>query len=223
MSFRDLAAALPLASLMGLRSSAAAPRADETLPDGPPPANRFAHLAGLPAAGPVAEAEPDPADPDKEEEEKEAEPEAPPAMEAEPEAAAPAEPEAEDADGAEAEEEDSAEEMNGSGPAAAARRRERARCAAIFADPAAATAPELAAHLAFETAMPRAAAIATLHAGLGALSARKAGLHSRMQAVPAVQVGDQPPGAAAPDTPAQQARASAASGLDRLRKLGMNV
>ncbi len=48
--------------------------------------------------------------------------------------------------------------------ASAVRRRERARCAAIFASPAAASRPDFAAHLAFGTAMNRGAAIQMLEA-----------------------------------------------------------
>ncbi|MDE1901512.1 MAG: hypothetical protein KGI37_07710 [Alphaproteobacteria bacterium] len=58
--------------------------------------------------------------------------------------------------------EDGEDEMKGKGEKAAARRRERARCAAIFAAPEAATRPDIAAHLAFNTAMPRKEAIGML-------------------------------------------------------------
>lgn len=57
---------------------------------------------------------------------------------------------------------DKDEEMRGSSAAAAARRREQARCAAIFASPAAGKNPVLAAKLAFETRQPRSEAIALL-------------------------------------------------------------
>ena len=59
-------------------------------------------------------------------------------------------------------EDDDKKEMSGTGPRAAARRRERARCAAIFAHPAAGGNPALAASLAFETSLSRSAAIAVM-------------------------------------------------------------
>jgi len=59
-------------------------------------------------------------------------------------------------------EDDDDEEMHGKSAAASARRREQARCAAIFASPAAARNVALAANLAFKTRMSRAEAIAVL-------------------------------------------------------------
>jgi hypothetical protein len=59
-------------------------------------------------------------------------------------------------------ENDDDEEMRGSSSAAQARRREQARCAAIFASPAAAKNPVLAANLAFKSRMGRVEAVALL-------------------------------------------------------------
>ena len=58
--------------------------------------------------------------------------------------------------------EDSDDEMRGSSAAAQARLREQSRCAAIFASPAAAKNPVMAAKLAFQTRMPRSEAVALL-------------------------------------------------------------
>ena len=57
---------------------------------------------------------------------------------------------------------DNDEEMRGKSAAASARRRERARCAAIFASPAAARNIPLTCKLAFATALPRKEAIDVL-------------------------------------------------------------
>ncbi|WP_291785211.1 hypothetical protein [Luteibacter sp.] len=63
---------------------------------------------------------------------------------------------------AEGDDEDKDEEMRGNSASAQARRREQSRCAAIFASPAAARNPVLAANLAFKGRMPRREAIALL-------------------------------------------------------------
>lgn len=82
--------------------------------------------------------------------------------------------------------------------ARSARLRERARCAAIFADSAAANNPGLAATLAFNTDMPRSQAVAVLRAG-GASTPQRISLDSRMRAVKTPNVGtsdpDKPQGA----------------------------
>jgi hypothetical protein len=66
---------------------------------------------------------------------------------------------------------DDDEEMRGNSVAAAARRREQARCAAIFASPAAARNPVLAANLAFKSRMSRGEALAILEATPAAAAA----------------------------------------------------
>lgn len=70
-----------------------------------------------------------------------------------------------DGDGADEDEDDKEDrevEMRGNSPAAQARRREQARCAAIFASPAAGKNPALAANLAFKTRMTRQEALVVL-------------------------------------------------------------
>lgn len=88
---------------------------------------------------------------------------------------------------------DDADEADDADPkASAARRRERARCAAIFASPAAAKRPDIAAHLAFGTSLTRTAAINTLTAvaaGERQGADPKAGLRSRMAREPQYEVG----------------------------------
>jgi len=71
----------------------------------------------------------------------------------------------------------------------AARKSERARCAAIFASPAAGTRPDMAAHLAFNTSMSSKAAVEMLGvvAAGGAPAAR--GLAGRMASVSIPNVG----------------------------------
>jgi hypothetical protein len=74
----------------------------------------------------------------------------------------------------------------------AARQSERARCAAIFASPAAATRPDMAAHLAFNTDMGAKAAVEMLGA-IAAGGAAPRGLASRMAGVTIPNVGASAP------------------------------
>ena len=78
----------------------------------------------------------------------------------------------------------------------AARKAERSRCAAIFGAASAGTRPDLAAHLAFNTSMPSARAIALLDAAAagtvpvqGNVSGVRAGLGARMASEPLPQIG----------------------------------
>lgn len=88
-----------------------------------------------------------------------------------------------------AEDDDDEDEMKGSSASAKARRRERARCAAIFASPAAAGIPHVAANLAFNTNMSRSAAIAVLQSVATSAPARRGGLADRMSTQSVPQVG----------------------------------
>jgi hypothetical protein len=74
----------------------------------------------------------------------------------------------------------------------AARQTERARCAAIFASPAAATRPDMAAHLAFNTGMSSKAAVEMLGA-IAAGGAAPRGLASRMASTSIPNVGASAP------------------------------
>lgn len=85
---------------------------------------------------------------------------------------------------------DSDDEMKGSSASAGARRRERARCAAIFACPAAGSRPDVAANLAFNTTMSRKEAIGVLNSvGMGDSAPRRAALHDRMADANVPRVG----------------------------------
>lgn len=96
---------------------------------------------------------------------------------------------AEDAD-------DDGDEMKGSSAAAAARGRERARCRAIFSSAAAGKRPDVAAHLAFGTDLPRSAAIALLESVASGEAPRRSALAQRMAGV------DLPnPGGGGPEAP----------------------
>ena len=97
-----------------------------------------------------------------------------------------------------AEDDDDDEEMSGNSASAKARRRERARCAAIFASPAAGIRPDVAAHVAFNTNMSRGDAIAMLDSvSAGHQAPSRQGLGSRMADAAVPHVGSSPgPGAA---------------------------
>jgi hypothetical protein len=82
-------------------------------------------------------------------------------------------------------------EMSASTPAGAARMREQARIAAILADPAAATRADSAMHLALNTRMPRADAIALL-ATLPKGGASRSRLDTEMAALKAPGAGAAP-------------------------------
>lgn len=115
---------------------------------------------------------------------------------------------------------DSDEEDEDEPSARTARSRERARCAAIFASPAAALNPAAAAHLAFETKLPRSQAIAVLTgmtAGMPAAAARRPTLDDRMRAVevPVVGPGDPAPGGGNQSQAATAAAAIIAAGKKR--------
>jgi hypothetical protein len=75
----------------------------------------------------------------------------------------------------------------------AARASERARCAAIFASPAAGARPDMAAHLAFNTDMSPSAAVEMLTAISAGGTAQPRGLASRMAAVNTTNVGASAP------------------------------
>jgi hypothetical protein len=118
-----------------------------------------------------------------------------------------------------AEDDAEGDEMRGSSPIAQARRRERDRCAAIFASPGAATRPDVAAQLAFESNMPRHEAVALLGsvAGGGAPPAPRAAgsrLEERMARVASdtPNPGTGPTPAAPGSAEALVARATAAYG-----------
>ena len=105
-------------------------------------------------------------------------------------------------DDADAEDDDESEE------AKAARKAERARCAAIFGTKAAASRPDMAAHLAFETGMKASAAIKMLGA-IAAGQPKGASLASRMATVKQPIVGSEVPRDSAPQSSAAAATAKA--------------
>lgn len=115
-----------------------------------------------------------------------------------------------DDDDEEGDDDNDRDEMAAASPRRAVRLRERARCAAIFADEAAAANPALAASLAFGTDLPRGQAVALLRAG--GVAPRAQGLAGRMAAaaVPAVAPD-------APPAPAEQPGASTVAIYNRFR------
>jgi outer membrane biosynthesis protein TonB len=142
--------------------------------------SNFAHLMGLkPKAAETPPAE-------KPEEEMEGD-EKKPDAEGEPEktAEAPAEEPKAEGDKPDAEEDDKKPDMEEEETPAEARASERARCRAIFAAPAAGKNPALAAHLAFDTDLTAAQAVATL----GFSGATGGGLASRMASAPNPALG----------------------------------
>lgn len=93
-----------------------------------------------------------------------------------------------------AEDDDDEDEMKGSSASAKARRRERARCAAIFASPAAAGIPHVAANLAFNTNMSRKEAITVLQSVAASqpqpiMAVTRSSLAERMSTESVPQVG----------------------------------
>lgn len=100
----------------------------------------------------------------------------------------------------EADEEDGDEEMKGNSASAKARRRERARCAAIFRCDAAGARPDVAAHLAFETTLARADAIALLKSVASGSTGKRA-LTERMAGVKVPNVGAEGSASVDPNDP----------------------
>ena len=94
----------------------------------------------------------------------------------------------------------------------AARKAERARCAAIFGSKAAASRPDMAAHLAFETDMAAAGAIKMLDA-IAAGQPKPSGLGSRMASVHVPKIGTDNDAPDANPTTAAGASALAASAI----------
>lgn len=84
---------------------------------------------------------------------------------------------------------DGDDDGDGDGKEKAARKSERARCAAIFAAPAAGTRPDMAAHLAFNTSMSAKAAIDMLGVAAAGSAPPARGLASRMANVAIPNVG----------------------------------
>lgn len=101
-------------------------------------------------------------------------------------------------DDADAEGDEEDEEDNDDPNARASRARERARCAAIFATKAAADRPDLAAHLAFNTSLPRSEAKGLLKAAAKGASRRGGALADAM-----AQFGQQRVSASAPSVSRQ--------------------
>lgn len=98
----------------------------------------------------------------------------------------------------------------------AAIRSERARCAAIFRSEGAGSRPDVAAHLAFETSMPAAEAVALLASvASGAPKSARDRLAERMSSVKTPNVGVDGGVTADPSSPAAVAAAIVAAGKRR--------
>lgn len=92
-------------------------------------------------------------------------------------------------DGQKASKADDGDDSDDDGKEKAARKSERARCAAIFASPAAGARPDMAAHLAFNTGMSSKAAVEMLGVAAAGSAPAARGLASRMANVGIPNVG----------------------------------
>lgn len=174
--------------------------------------SRFAHLAGFGRA--LAEDDKDQKDKDAakkaedEEEEKDTSAEDDDDERKEP-----------DSDEPEADDDDEDDKKEGK-QAKRIRAAERARCAAIFASPAAAGNVALAAELAFGTGMPAAQAVALLEAA--ANGQPRGGLGTRMAAVKKIQLGADA-GSDRPAGKAEEARELATRTIAAARTSGLKL
>lgn len=125
-----------------------------------------------------------------------------------------------DADDEGADDDDDSEDARRARAVRAASLRATARCATIFLDAAAGQNPVMAAHLAFETRLPRSEAIALLRAAgpavaPGASTPGAAGLDARMRNVPDTRVGAGAPSQGGDEASALVARINAAAAKAR--------